>query len=143
VIGAPMTIHEVADLAARSRAIHLTVFTVAGEWARITPGPDRRWLARTSHEHAWHADLWASRFPVVPGLDLADATAAASSALASTTASLDATDRPGRRAAISAVIESLAAELGATRARVDGDLDAPTARVLDLVMADLGRQLVG
>jgi hypothetical protein len=139
VIDDPLTLHDVADLAARSRARHLLVFTVAGEWARTTPGPDRRWLARTAHEHAWHAGLWADRSPVVPGLEPSDA--ATDGLVEATRAGLDATDDAGRRAAVVAHVEALADDLRAVRDRVDADLDAPTARVIELVLADLDRQL--
>jgi hypothetical protein len=141
VTDAPLALHDVAELAARSRDRHLAIFAVAGEWARTTPGPDRRWLARTAHEHAWHAQLWAARSPVVPGLEPSDV--ATDGLVDATRTRLDAADAAGRRSAVAALVAELADDLRATRMRVDADLDAPTARVLELVLADLDRQLAG
>jgi hypothetical protein len=137
----PPTIHELAHRVAAHRALHLLVFAVAGEWARSTPGPDRRWLARTAHEHAWLADRWAERFPVVPGLDLDEATATATAAMDERRTRLLDTPPDARREAVAALLRTFADVLRAERDAVDPDLDAPTARVLDLAIADTERQL--
>jgi hypothetical protein len=57
------------------RWIDQRLFEVVGGWVPSVAEPAaKRWLAAVARHHAWRADQWADRFPVVRGLDLAAAT---------------------------------------------------------------------
>jgi hypothetical protein len=53
------------------------LFEVAGGWVPTVPEPAAKvWLAEVARHHAWRAEQWADRFPVLRELDLVAATAA-------------------------------------------------------------------
>lgn len=135
---AASTIHDLARLAARERARSIVLAEATGRWlAEADPAAQSRFWAHATSRHGWHAELWAGRFPAIPGFDLDPATAEASpdtSPLADELATTPATDRLGRYLA---ALDVVAVELRAQRDRLDPELDAPTARVLDLVLADV------
>jgi hypothetical protein len=57
------------------RWIDRRLFEVVGGWVPTVAEPaTKRWLAAVARHHAWRADQWAARFPVVRELDLAAAT---------------------------------------------------------------------
>jgi hypothetical protein len=140
---APVTLHELASYAAAHRALDLLVFEHAGSWVTSTPELALRpLLATTAHQHAWHAELWAARFPSVPGLDLGAATTVARERLVDVAVALDSLDSTDER--VSALFDGLvplvADVVASHRAALDERLDPSTARVLDLVAADLARE---
>jgi len=52
--------------------IERRLFEVVGRWATDTPEPDiARWLATAAHHHAWRADLWDERVPVLHDVEAA------------------------------------------------------------------------
>ena len=71
------SIEDVASRLGRLRFVELRLFEVMGGWVGSTPEPQvKALLAEQCYHHAWHADLWADRFPQGYGHDVAVATAA-------------------------------------------------------------------
>ncbi len=139
------TIHELAERIARWRALDLMLFEACGRWTTDTPdGTAARLWASIAQHHAWHAALWAERLPMLPGLDLDDATGHAhrrsvtdiASALGEAVTTIDRLDVIG-----TTVLPNHAADLDATATATDPDLDAPTHRVLTLVLADVRSEI--
>jgi hypothetical protein len=85
--------------------------------------------------------LWRERFPVIPGsdVDVSVATARADlGALAEALAAFDALESgAGRLVAIDTVSGEMSRQHRALLDAIDPSLDAPTARVLTLILADL------
>jgi hypothetical protein len=132
----------VATLAARALAIELIVFEALGRWISTSAEASAKpVLAAASSRHAWHAELWRGRFPVIPDADLDDAVAAERSTLGALIEALAMFDAlrsgPGRLAVADFVASALAREYRSALAAIDPLLDAPTARVLTLVLTDL------
>jgi hypothetical protein len=66
----PGTIDDTARRIAHARWLELRCFEVLGGWVLSTPEPDVKLaLARQSHHHAWHAELFERVLPVANGLD--------------------------------------------------------------------------
>lgn len=125
---------EVAELCARQRAAALDLFEQLGSWVTDTaPGPDQRRFAAWCHRHAWHAELWAARAPVLREWALGPATDAARGRIGSPAGAATA----DRVAWHHAVVAGLRAELAELAERVDAELDPSTARTAALVRADL------
>jgi hypothetical protein len=128
---------DLADLCARAGALEGLLFEHVGAW---TADVDDPWvaaeLAEWSRNHAWHVELWTQRFPDVPGLDQDAATAEARGALADSLAGLGEPDARARLTAALAGLTMLEALCEDARHHVDRATDAPTARVLELVLAD-------
>lgn len=123
----------------RWAAIEEATFALLGGWVRSTPEPGPKLLfAEQSHHHAWHAELWRERGPVVPGMAVPaplgiDAFFAAAGDLVATPERLVAAFLVlGRR-----MVAEYRAALGAASAITDG----PMARGLFLVLADAERDL--
>jgi hypothetical protein len=143
--GAPAGVHDVADLAdlaefvARQRAHAVLIAETAGAFVVESTEPAaKRWWASVASRHGWQAELWADRYPAVPGLDLDRATAAARPALQAVADSLTGGASDDERTArYQAAVDRLRTDLSAVRRSLDDRLDAPTARVIDLVLADL------
>lgn len=129
--------HHYGDRAGR-------LFELAGQWSATAEGATTRlMLARLSTHWSTHVEWWSERLPSV---DLAPAT-------------FDRLDRAEQR--VTAALSALAAEgptplglrglhelvaqlqddLTRWAQEHDPDVDAPTRRVLDLVLADLHRDL--
>ena len=134
-----MLLHDLAGRIASHRATEAVLFEHIGAWVRSTPDAALKpLLAAWAGHHGEHLDLWADRFPAVPGVDVEKATrderarlAPAERQLASATS-----DRERLTAALD-VLRTLESACATDRADVDPVLDAPTARVLDLVLADV------
>ncbi|TVR25232.1 MAG: hypothetical protein EA389_09300 [Ilumatobacter sp.] len=142
-VTAPLTtIHGLADRIAAYRALDLLLFEVIGSWITdATAVPVRPYYAAWSQHHGWHADLWAGRYPVIPDRDVHTATAGATARFAPVRTALDAAPTDTERIRILAedLLPQLATILAEHRAEVVAELDAPTARVLDLVVDDVRR----
>ena len=135
------TIHGLADRIATHRALDLLLFEVIGSWTIDSAAALRPHHAAWSHHHGWHAELWAGRYPVIPDRDVHMATATAATRLEPVRAALEAatTDTERIRLLAEDLLPQLATVLAAHRAEVVAELDAPTARVLDLVLDDVRR----
>ena len=140
--GTHLGIRELAGFAARAMAVELVVFEAFGRWIATTSDASAKpALAAASRRHAERAGLWRERFPVIPGADLDDALAAARSMLVPLIDALAMFDAlpsgAGRLAAADYVTTELTREYQAALTAIDPLIDAPTARVLALVLADL------
>jgi len=68
---APGTIEETAHAIARARWLELRCFEILGGWVPSIPEPEVKVaLARQSHHHAWHAELFDRVRPVASGLEV-------------------------------------------------------------------------
>lgn len=134
------TIHGLADRVAAYRALDLLLFEVIGSWITETTSANLRpYFAAWSQHHAWHAELWAGRFPSVPDIDLSSHTDSAAGRLAAVHESVPQTDVDRIRFLADELLPQLEAILVEHRATVVTELDAPTGRVLDLVIDDIRR----
>ena len=138
-----MLLADVARLAAQGRAVESMLFEHLGRWTASAAEPGvAAELAEWSAHHAWHVELWTERFPAIPVHDLDAAThvAAADAADDATRLSSAASTRD-RVGAAADVLARFEASCSAARRDVTEAVDAPTARVLDLVLADLRTDL--
>ncbi|HLN17997.1 MAG TPA: hypothetical protein VK277_14740 [Acidimicrobiales bacterium] len=71
VAGGPgLTLGQAALLAGAYRWIELRLFELTGSWAVEVPVPEVQvHLDQVSQQHAWHAELWEERLPVLSGVD--------------------------------------------------------------------------
>lgn len=118
------TIVEIAELCASQRARSLDLFEQLGATFTSLPADRQRVHAEAAHRHAWHAELWASRTPAIPGVDLDEMTAARR-----TDADL--------LAEYSTLLADMVAELDEWAARIDIELDPSTMRTITLARTDL------
>lgn len=109
------------DLQRRNQSL----FETLGRWVATTDPPAVQQLAaEAGHRHAWHAQLWAERTPTIPVTD----------PYVPPPAALDDADRlASYRLALGDLLTTVEALTG----RIDRQLDPSTARVIDLVTADL------
>ena len=122
------------------RWVEQRLFEVLGEWATtVNEAAVSTRLGVHCHHHAWHADLWRDRIPVIPDVSPDAVTVPTSAAFAGFVDEVVApTDTLERlvgvyRVLVPHLIDACRAHLAATNATTDG----PTARVLALVLRDL------
>lgn len=140
--GAHPGIRELTGRVARAIAIEQVLFEAFGRWIATTEQASAKpVLAAASRRHAWHAELWRERFPLIPDVDVDESVADARSdldALIAALAVFDTWPSGGARLAVIDVVESvLARGYRSALAGIDPLLDAPTARLLTLVVTDL------
>lgn len=136
-----MTITELARRIARWRALEYAAARTLGEWIPVVDPPGLRpVLAGWSEHFAWHVSLWDDRAPAVIGVDLLGDLPAGGS-----TTVVDVDIAAGVDGLISVLMaevwQPLIDELSGLAAVTDPRLDGPTVRVVDLVLADLRRDL--
>ncbi len=132
------TIDDLERDARRWIAVETMLFEELGRLARSsdTPVAARTPLATWCHRHAWHAELWATRVPVVPHHEFATDDGLG---FVEETRTLI-VDDPS--VLVTMVLPSLVADhVAAHRQRIDRRVDGPTARILDLVAADYAAEL--
>jgi len=119
---------ELVDVCARMQARNLALFELLGGWIVDTADPDlQRLFTQAAHRHAWHADLWAARMPLIAGVVPDESVAVHQGAGA-----------PADRVRwYRDALDDLTSELDALLARVDGLLDPSTTRTAELVQHDL------
>ena len=128
---------------ARAIAVELVLFEAFGRWISTTSQASAKpALAAASRRHAWHAELWRERFPLIPDADARRRPSLTSAReprpLVDALAVFDTLPSgPGRLAVAGVAAAELAHEYRAVAGSIDPLLDAPTARVLDVVIADL------
>ena len=123
---------ELGQVCVAMQARNLDLFRTLGAWVTTSaPGESQRLFAEACHRHAWHAELWESRTPVIrvafsapvePERDGDDGDTAG-----------DEQRRDRYRGALSALEE----QLRSLRGRIDPSLDPSTARTVDLVGRDV------
>lgn len=141
------TIEGLARRTAAYRSLDLLLFETIGAWAtadadQTSPGV-RPFYAAWSQHHAWHAELWSSRHPNTPLSVLDEATADARARMEPVADVIGEMDTDAERLTFLAehLLPQLMSVLTDHRERIDEHLDAPTARVLDLVLTDVCRDL--
>jgi hypothetical protein len=68
--GLPLRLGETAALLGEYRWIENALYGVVGSWVADIPAPSvQLYLDAQSMRHAWHAELWAERLPVLTGAD--------------------------------------------------------------------------
>lgn len=134
-----MTIDELARRIADWRALELAAARLLGEWIPVVePARWRPVLAGWADHLAWHVDLWDTRAPAIPGVDLlADTPTGRSAPVVDRAAGVDALID----VLVTEVFEPMIAELDTAGASIDPRLDAPTARIIGLILDDLRRDL--
>jgi hypothetical protein len=140
--GDHLGIRALAGLAARAIAVELVLFEAFGRWISTTSHASAKpMLAAAARRHAWHAELWRERFPTIADVDVDEAIAAARSHLSPLVDALAVFDAlstgPGRLAVVEVAATALERAYRTALAANDPQLDAPTARVITLVLADL------
>ena len=126
---AHLGIVELGTICADMRVRNLELFERLGGWVVDTDDPVlQRLFAEASHLHAWHAELWAQRAPVIPPVEL-DVSIA----------SEPAADTPSseRAAMYHRALALMLTDLRTLRGRVDALLDPSTVRTASLATADL------
>jgi len=135
-------IRELAGIAARAIAVELVLFEAFGRWTSTTSQAGAKpVMAAISRRHAWHAELWRERLPLIPDADADELVAGARSHLGPLVDALATFDAlpsgPGRLAVAGVVAPELARQYRAVSDAIDPMIDAPTHRVLELVIGDL------
>ena len=126
---------ELGAVCAAMRVRSLDLFAQLGAWVLTTsPGEQQRLFAEACHRHAWHADLWEARAPMIP-------TTRATSLPSAAPTGGDGEDGDDgndmRRDRYRAELSSLEDDLRSLHARIDPALDPGTARTIDLVGRDV------
>lgn len=141
------TIHELAARASRWIAVEALLFETLGGWARPVPEPAvKRVLATWCHRHAWHADLWRGRLPDTPAREhvpVPDDVSAWLEPLRRVLSDPDTATTTDDKVGIllDPVLTAVRQALDEHRGAIDPRLDGPTARILDLVAADLDAEI--
>ena len=133
------SIEDLASRLGRLRFVELRLFEVMGGWVGSTPEPQvKALLAEQCYHHAWHADLWADRFPQGYGHDLAAATAAGGAHVGGWLDELAALEGTVARLAglYRVVLPRLALGYRRWRSEADRVSDGPLLRWLELVSTD-------
>lgn len=165
----PDSIDDLADRVRRWIAVEALLFETLGRWARDTPEPAaKRVFATWCHRHAWHADLWHDRLPAIDGRtdpaaaddhrgDQADRTppvvdvghrhdgVAVDTWLEPlrrvlTDPATAITSEAKRLVLAGPVLDAVQDAIDEHRRAIDHRLDGPTARILDLVEADVNAE---
>lgn len=133
-----LTIDALAARCEHYRQRSEALFEVAGRWSAIAQSDaERLVLARVATHWSSHAELWAERLPAPGFVSVATETVQAVAIRAVAENGPTALGLQG----LYELVAQLTDELGQWLARHDPDVDAPTVRVLELVVADLRRDL--
>ncbi len=132
-----------AELVGAYRWVELALYRALGEWSVTTSLPEVQLvLAEQSARHAWHAELWAGRLPVLDGVD-PDALTVPPGPAGSVLAALvgaEGEELPGVLPRLAGLYRVVLPRLVVTYrdhlARTVPATDGPTARALRLVLAD-------
>ncbi len=134
------TIDDLTTRVRRWVGLEELLFETLGRWARELPEPPvKRVMATWCHRHAWHAELWRGRLPVIPNHHADDEGDTWLNPLRDSLARVGST---GDAIAVlfGPVLQALEDAVNEHRDAIDPRVDGPTARILDLVSADLDDQ---
>ena len=133
-----LTIDTLAGRCEHYRQRSEALFEVAGRWSAIAHGDTERLvLARVATHWSSHAELWAERLPAPGSGIVVNGTLQAVAVQAVVGTGPTALGLRG----LYELVAQLLDELGDWLAQHDPDVDAPTVRVLELVVSDLRRDL--
>jgi hypothetical protein len=142
------TIAGLGDIAAREVHLMEAIAGICGDWiAEEHTSTLRAFWADVAQSHAWYAQLWSQRFPVVPGRDLNLERAVVAPATTDHLSQmidplLAAADNPTRlRVMTTVAIPATLRRIEAINADLRRELDPPTAVILDRIQMDLNRLL--
>lgn len=158
-VARPLTLEEAAERHGAYRWIEQRLFALTGEWSARpgVPPAARLHLFEASAQHAWHAELWAERLPVLAQMDPDALTRPLGTAAGPLLAALEpsapsAPDakgdalEPGVLARLEAarflaglhrvVLPALLASYGRHRERLSPVADGPSLRALAFVVSD-------
>lgn len=146
IVNGSIPLVELARSLAIWQRLELTAAAILGRSIpTIEPVELRAVFAGWAAHHVWHAELWEQRYPAIDGwAPVADMTSIGDvDAFAPAAATAPAADDPVGLIGwlIGQVWTPLIAELERTADAIDPALDAPTLRVIELVLADLRRDL--
>lgn len=136
-LGLPL--EQAARLAGSYCWVERRLFAVLGTWAPADPVPEARALFDVlSQQHAWHAELWSERLPVLDAVEPEALTVAPD---ADVERLFDVLSGPGgtllRLASLARVVlPRLVVGYALHLRRSSSTSDAPTVRLLRLVLAD-------
>jgi hypothetical protein len=120
---------ELGGVCATMRTRNLDLFRTLGSWVTASkPGDLQRLFVEACHRHAWHAELWEARTPVI------GTTAFQPSELEQLE---DIEGDQSRRDRYRSELSGIEEALRALRTRIDPTLDPSTARTIDLVGRDV------
>jgi hypothetical protein len=120
---------ELVGVCNTMRSRNLSLFGTLGAWITTTaPSELQRLFAEACHRHAWHAELWEARTPVIRS---------AASAPAESERFEDIDGDELRRDRYRSELSEIEDTLRALRTRIDQALDPSTARTIDLVGRDV------
>jgi len=137
-----LTLRDAARVAGHSRWLEMRLFEVVGEWVAAESDPAvKAMLARQSLHHAWHADVWRDRVPLVAHLDADELTVPAGPGAVAMVDTLAATAGPDQTverlvSLARVVLPRLVAAYGARLEAAHPLADGPTVRWLGHVVAD-------
>jgi hypothetical protein len=143
-----LPIFRAAEVQGAYRWVEHQLFELTGQWSSTAAVPAVRvHFDQQSLAHAWHADLWADRLPMLDGVDRQALTRPSGPILARLVAALAdegtrgddasvATDVRRLTALSRVVLPSLVAEYRSHLGRAVAVADQPTMRVLRLVADD-------
>ena len=130
---------EAAQLAGAYRWTEHRLFELTGSWAgeEVEPAVQMH-LDEVSSQHAWHADVWAQRLPVLDDVDPDELTRPAGPALEPLLAVLSTTTGvvPSLAGLYRVVVPRLLVTYDRHLARAAPATDGPTVRALRLLLRD-------
>ena len=134
-----LELSQAAELLGAYCFVERRLFELTGAWSVEVTRPGLAvQLDAVSQQHAWHAELWADRLPVLAGIEPASLVAPAGPALGPVLDALAATDTAVERLAglYRCVLPRLLVTYGRHLRRAVPATDAPVIRALRLVRTD-------
>jgi len=134
-----LALAQAAELLGAYCFVERRLFELTGAWSGELGVPRLAvHLDQVSQQHAWHAELWADRLPVLAGIEPASLVAPAGPALGPVLDALAATDTAVERLAglYRCVLPRLLVTYGRHLRRAVPATDAPVIRALRLVRTD-------
>jgi len=136
------TLDGAARLAGGHRWVEARLFEILGGWVASTPDVDAKLLFdRHSQHHAWRADQWWDRLPVLADVDREDFVVPPSPNVAAAAEDLAALDGVAARlaGAYRVALPRVAAAYHRHRRQANPASDSAAIRTLDLLLPDVAR----